>query len=148
MMASKYVLSGSLTRLRPEYSGRWKVLNYGLAGIFSPVVIYPFWTAANQSLEVLVTSDRWETVNGTAQLTWYNWKGEELSTSKYTFSVPTLNNSEIFSEVGFDSLLPAGTQSSDVWLWMNLTAHTDSGTVTNEQYVSAFSGSFRDTSHA
>ena len=147
MLASKYVLFVSLTRLRPEYSGRWKVLNYGLAGIFSPVVIYPFWTAANQSLEVLVTSDRWETVNGTAQLTWYNWKGDELSTSKYTFSVPTLNNSEIFSAVGFDSLLPAGTQSSDVWLLMNLTAHTDSGTVTNEQYVSAFGGSLRVTSH-
>lgn len=118
-----------------EYSGRWKVLNYGLTGIFSPVIIYPFWTAANQSLEVLVTSDRWETVNGTAQLTWYDWKGHELNTSKHTFSIPTLNNSKIFSASGFDSVLPAGTQPSDVWMLLNLTAQTDSGVVTNEQYV-------------
>ena len=52
-----------------EYSGRWKVLQYGMTNIYSPVTIYPFWYANNETLEVLVTSDRWDAVEGTAQLT-------------------------------------------------------------------------------
>ena len=47
-----------------EYSGRWKVLQYGMTTAFSPLTIYPFWTPDNQTLEVTVTSDRWETVEG------------------------------------------------------------------------------------
>ena len=53
-----------------EYSGRWKVLQYGLANIYSPVIISPFWTAENQTLEVLITSDALDIVHGVAQLTW------------------------------------------------------------------------------
>ena len=55
-----------------EYSGRWKVLQYGLSNIYSPVIIYPFWTAENQTLEVLVTSDLLTPVSGLAQITWYS----------------------------------------------------------------------------
>lgn len=53
-----------------EYSGRWKVLQYGLANVYSPLIITPFWTAANETLEVLVTSDLLAPVHGLAQLTW------------------------------------------------------------------------------
>ena len=55
-----------------EYSGRWKVLQYGLSNIYSPVIIYPFWTAENQTLEVLVISDLLTSVSGLAQMTWYS----------------------------------------------------------------------------
>jgi len=117
-----------------EYSGRWKVLQYGLTTIYSPVMIYPFWTASNQSLEVLVTSDRWESVHGTAQLTWFDWEGHELETSTHKFTTPSLNNSLILSATGFDKVLPKGTNETNVWMLLNMTAETDRGTVTNEQY--------------
>lgn len=118
-----------------EYSGRWKVLQYAMGAAFAPVTIYPFWTPENQTLEILVSSDRWETVNGTAQLVWFDWSGNELNTSLHEFSTPTLNNSMIFSATGLDSILPAGTNASDAWMLLNLTAEADSGKVTVEQYV-------------
>ncbi|GLB44993.1 putative glycoside hydrolase family 2 protein [Lyophyllum shimeji] len=117
-----------------EYSGRWKVLQYGLTSIFSPVVIYPFWTAANETLKTLVISDRLQDVQGSAQLTWYDWLGRALNTTSYNFTVPTLNNSVIFEASGLKTILPAGKNAADVWLLLNATAEVDGRTVTNEQY--------------
>ncbi|TFK89842.1 glycoside hydrolase family 2 protein [Polyporus arcularius HHB13444] len=117
-----------------EYSGRWKVLQYGMTNIFSPVVIYPFYYANNETLEVLVTSDRWETVEGSAQLTWYDWSGTELNSSTVPFSVPTLNNSLVFQATGLDNIVPPGRNASDVFLLLNVTAQVDNRTVTQEQY--------------
>ena len=120
-----------------EYSGRWKVLQYGMTTIYSPVIIYPFWYANNETLEVLVTSDRWDAVEGTAQLTWYDWSGTELNTSIVPFEVPTLNNSVVFpATTGLENILPAGNNASDVFLLLNVTAQVDNRTVTQEQYVS------------
>lgn len=118
-----------------EYSGRWKVLHYGMSGIFSPLVIYPFWTASNETLEVLVTSDRWEEVQGSATLSWYDWKGNQLSKTTHEFSVPSLNNSLILSETGLGNILPRGQRSQDVWMHLSLEAKVDGRTVTNEQTV-------------
>ncbi|KAJ7901256.1 glycoside hydrolase family 2 protein [Mycena leptocephala] len=118
-----------------EYSGRWKVLNYGITTTFSPIVIYPFWTAKNESLEVIVMSDRWQSVKGTAQLTWYDWHGKALTTRKDSFTVPALNNTlPILSQVGLRSILPSGHNATDVWMLLNLTAQVEGKTVTNEQY--------------
>ncbi|KAF7369424.1 Glycoside hydrolase family 2 protein [Mycena venus] len=122
-----------------EYSGRWKVLQYGLTTAFSPVTIYSFWTPDNQTLEVIVTSDRWDTVEGSAQLTWYDWSGNVLNTSTHDFVVPTLNNSLISRTLGLDSILPAGQNATDVWMLLNLTAQVDNRTVTNEQYFTPVS---------
>ncbi|KAJ7229306.1 glycoside hydrolase family 2 protein [Mycena haematopus] len=122
-----------------EYSGRWKVLQYGLTTVFSPLTIYPFWTPDNQTLEVIVTSDRWDAVKGAAQLTWYDWSGNMLNTSTHDFTVPTLNNSLISRTLGLDSILPAGQNATDVWLLLNLTAHVDNKIVTNEQYFTPVS---------
>ena len=118
-----------------EYSGRWKVLNYGLANIYSPVTIYPFWTPGNETLEVLVTSDRLEAVSGTAQLTWYEWSGNAINSSSVSFEVPTLNNSLVYSASGLDTILPAGKNATDVFLLLNVTAEVDNKTVTHESYV-------------
>ncbi|KAJ6534520.1 hypothetical protein DFH09DRAFT_1405647 [Mycena vulgaris] len=84
-----------------EYSGRWKVLQYGITSTFPPLTIYPFWTPDNQILEVIVTSDRWETVTGSAQLTWYDWLGNTLNTSTYNFTVDnkTVTNEQYFTPV-------------------------------------------------
>lgn len=122
-----------------EFSGRWKVLHYGLTNIYSSVIIYPFWTPANESLEVLVTSDLWNEVDGTAQLTWYDWAGKVLGSDKHEFRTPSLNNSVIISSVGFENFLPKGvTDPNNVWMLLNLTADTSDGVLTHEQYVSLF----------
>ena len=118
-----------------EYSGRWKALHYAMTRAYSPVVIYPFWTPENQTLEVLVTSDRWEAVKGEAQLTWYDWAGHELQTSKKSFTVPTLNNSVVFNESGLDKILPKGAKVEDVFIFMNVTSKVEGKTVTSESVV-------------
>ncbi|KAF7377200.1 Glycoside hydrolase family 2 protein [Mycena sanguinolenta] len=122
-----------------EYSGRWKVLQYGLTTAFSPVAIYPFWTPDNQTLDVIVTSDRLDAVQGSSQLTWYDWSGNMLNTTTHDFTVPSLNNSLVLSTLGLDSILPAGQNVTDVWMLLNLTAQVDNKTVTNEQYFTPVS---------
>ncbi|KAK7043101.1 hypothetical protein VNI00_008455 [Paramarasmius palmivorus] len=117
-----------------EYSGRWKVLHYGLVRAYAPLIIHPFWTVSNQSLEVLVTSDRWDDVSGTAQLTWYDWSGKVLNTSTHDFTVPTLNNSLILQQQGLANILPAGTNETDVWMLLNISAEVDGRSFTNENY--------------
>ncbi|GJE92630.1 glycoside hydrolase family 2 protein [Phanerochaete sordida] len=122
-----------------EHSGRWKALHYALARAYSPVVIYPFWTPENATLEVLVTSDRWESVKGEAQLTWYDWEGHELQTSKKSFTVPTLNNSVVFSQSGLDNILPEGTKAEDVFMFINVTSEVEGKTVTSESVFTPIS---------
>ncbi|KAG2154454.1 glycoside hydrolase family 2 protein [Suillus bovinus] len=122
-----------------EYSGRWKVLQYGLATVYSPVIINPFWFPGNESLTILATSDRWETVTGTAQLTWYDWSGNAISSMTTPFSIPTLNNSLIYKGIGLNSILPSGYNAKDVWLLMNVTATADNKLVTSESYFTPVS---------
>ncbi|KAI0267102.1 glycoside hydrolase [Gloeopeniophorella convolvens] len=117
-----------------EYSGRWKVLNYVLASIFQPVVANPFWTAASEALELVVTSDRWAPVQGRAQWTWYDWAGNALGTQRKDFAVPALNNSVLLAQTGLAGILPAGKNASEVWLLFNATAQVDGKTVVNENY--------------
>jgi beta-mannosidase len=87
---------------------------------------------------VLIVSDRWEEVSGSAQLTWYDWRGTPLNTSTHEFTVPTLNNSLVFEAMGLNRILPTGENATDVWLHLTLTAEVDSRTVTNEQVVNFF----------
>ncbi|KAG1889956.1 glycoside hydrolase family 2 protein [Suillus subluteus] len=122
-----------------EYSGRWKVLQYGMATVYSPVIINPFWFPGNESLTILATSDRWETVNGTAQLTWYDWSGNTIESMTTPFSIPTLNNSLIYEGIGLDAILPFGYNAKDVWLLMNVTATVDNKLVTSESYFTPVS---------
>ena len=118
-----------------EYSGRWKVLQYTLSSVFQPVVISPFWVPENETLQVLVTSDRWEEVQAVAQLTWLDWKGSVLNSTTVEVTIPPLNNSVVFEGTGLDKVLPQGSRPEDVWLLMNVTATVNNETVTNEQYV-------------
>jgi len=102
--------------------------------IFSPITIYPFWTAADETLKTFIISDRLQDVTGSAQLTWYDWLGRPLNTTFFNFTVPTLNNSLIFEASGLYTVLPIGRAAADVWLLLNATAKIDGRTVTNEQY--------------
>ncbi|OJT12500.1 Beta-mannosidase A [Trametes pubescens] len=116
-----------------EYSGRWKVMQYGLTNIFTPVIAYPFWVPETETLEVAVTSDLWEAVEGTVQLTWYDWHGTSLNTSSHTFAVPSLNSTVAYTDQGLNNILPAGFKAEDVWAMLTLTATVDGQTVTHEQ---------------
>lgn len=118
-----------------EYSGRWKVMQYGFVSAYAPVFVWPFWTPENETLEVVVTNDRWESVSGQVQMTWYDWSGVELETSWQNFTVPTLNSSLILREVGRNSILPKGKSAQGVFMLLNLTAEVDGKKVTNEQVV-------------
>jgi len=122
-----------------EYSGRWKVLSYGLASVYAPVIIQPFWMPENETLKVLATSDRWESVDRVARLTWYDWSGRVLSTSTTSFSIPALNNSLVYEGTGLATILHAGCNASDVWLLMNLTTQAGNETVVNEWYFTPVS---------
>ncbi|OAX35676.1 glycoside hydrolase family 2 protein [Rhizopogon vinicolor AM-OR11-026] len=122
-----------------EYSGRWKMLQYGMATVYSPIIINPFWFPQNESLTILATSDRWETVHGTAHLAWYDWSGNAINSTVSPFAIPTLNNSLIYEGAGLDTILPSGYNATDVWLLMNLTATVDNKTVTSESYFTPVS---------
>lgn len=119
-----------------EYSGRWKVMQYGLTNIFTPVMAYPFWVPETETLEVAVTSDLWEAVEGTVQLTWYDWHGTSLNTSSHAFAVPSLNSTVVYTAQGLDNILPVGSKAEDVWALLTLTATAGGQTVTHEQQVS------------
>ncbi|KII92211.1 glycoside hydrolase family 2 protein [Plicaturopsis crispa FD-325 SS-3] len=118
-----------------EYSGRWKVMQYGIAGAYAPVIISPFWYPGNETLEVVVTSDELVATHGSAQLTWYDWLGTPLNSSIHDFTVPALNNSVIYKQSGLSTILPTGKNASEVWLHLNVTAEVKGNvTVVNEQY--------------
>ncbi|KAI0047909.1 glycoside hydrolase family 2 protein [Auriscalpium vulgare] len=118
-----------------EYSGRWKVLQYALTSAFQSVVINPFWSPETEILEIVATSDRWDTVHASAQWTWYDWHGRVLNTTQRTFSIPPLNNSVLFHATGLENFLPHGKNASDVWLRLNVTAQIrQNKLVINEQY--------------
>lgn len=123
-----------------EYSGRWKVLQYGLENIYTPVIVYPFWVPETESLEVSVTSDLWEAVEGTVQFRWYDWHGKSLNTSSHAFAVPSLNSTVVYTAQGLNNILPSGSKAEDVWMLLSLTAQVNGETVTHQQHVRA--GSF------
>ena len=111
-------------------------MNYRLASIYQPVVINPFWTPTNESLEIIVTSDRLEEVSGLASWSWYDWNGTLLASNTSNFTVPSLNNSVLYTSQGLGNILPQGANATDVWMHLNVTAEIDNSTVTNEQFVS------------
>ncbi|KZT64289.1 glycoside hydrolase family 2 protein, partial [Daedalea quercina L-15889] len=118
-----------------EYSGRWKVLNYGMASIYTPVIVYPFWTPENETLQIMVTNDRPYAVNGTALLTWYDWAGNELMPMVHEFEVPSLNNTVLMSMEGFETILPEGATPMNAWMLLNVSATlADGRTVSMESY--------------
>ncbi|THU97773.1 glycoside hydrolase [Dendrothele bispora CBS 962.96] len=110
------------------------VLHYGYTRAYAPLSIYPFWTPGNETLEVLVISDKLEEVKGEATLTWYDWEGNSLSSKEVDFVVPPLNNSLIMQAMGLDDILPEGKEAKDVWMLLNLTAEVDGVMMTNEEY--------------
>lgn len=118
-----------------EYSGRWKVLQYALTGIYSPVVAYPFWTPENETLQITAFSDRWEEVQGTATISVYDWSGTLYHRVEKPYTIPPLNNSVLFEASGLDKIFPDLRDPCDIWMLIITESIVDGNrTVTSEQY--------------
>lgn len=128
-----------------EFDGRWKVLAYAEERAYRPITIHPFWIPEAENLEVSVMSDiLGSDVQGTAQMTWYDWSGKVvLALPAVKFTVPSLNFTAVLNQTGLDTILPPGKGVQDVWMLVNVTADVPGvGTVTNENYASLFQSSF------
>jgi beta-mannosidase len=64
-----------------EYDGRWKVLHYVAKDVYQPYIISPFLNVTDRSFEAWVISDLWTMVDSGVNLTWYDWKGNQLNIS-------------------------------------------------------------------
>lgn len=83
----------------------------------------------------MVTSDLWEEASSSATWTWYDWQGNALNQTTMTFAVPLLNNSVLYSAQGLANFLTHGTNATDVWMHLNVTAGASNPTTINEQVV-------------
>jgi beta-mannosidase len=115
-----------------EYDGRWKYLHYVMQDIYKPVIISPFYNSSNGQLNVTVTSDLWSEVNGSAQLTWYNWEGEQLEPPMLlSFAVGAINSTRIYDTI----LNSTKLNLTNSVLRLNITA---SGKLPNSNGVKTF----------
>ncbi|KAF8638149.1 hypothetical protein AX17_002406 [Amanita inopinata Kibby_2008] len=117
-----------------EYSGRWKVLQYGLTAIYEPVVAFPFWTPETESLQITAFSDRWEEVSGRATISVYDWAGTLHDQFEKEYRIPTLNNSVLFEASGLDSIFPECGDKEDLWMLIETKSQVGGKTLTSEQY--------------
>ncbi|OAV94818.1 hypothetical protein PTTG_06226 [Puccinia triticina 1-1 BBBD Race 1] len=116
-----------------EYTGRWKIFHYIAARVQSHVIISPIFHQANNTLDIYVTSDLWQSVEGTAQWTWYDFAGQRLSnTTTKSFSVAPIHSTQLYHAGGLSEMVPNGHPPNDAW--MHLTLTTSDGKHTNEQF--------------
>ncbi|KAF7968949.1 hypothetical protein HWV62_28789 [Athelia sp. TMB] len=83
-----------------EKGGRWKMLHYGTKDIYEPVIIAPYYDAGTGDVQVWVTSDLWSSIQGTAQVQWYNWAGQPLGNGTADLKAPVavgkVNSTKVF----------------------------------------------------
>jgi len=116
-----------------EYTGRWKIFHYIAERVQSHVIISPIFHQKNNTLDIYVTSDLWEPVEGSAQWTWYDFAGRQLSsTTKKSFSVGPIHSTQLYHAGGISQMVPDGHAPNDAW--MHLTMTTKDGKYTNEQF--------------
>ncbi|OAV94816.1 hypothetical protein PTTG_06227 [Puccinia triticina 1-1 BBBD Race 1] len=116
-----------------EYTGRWKVFHYIAARVQSHVVISPIFHQTNNTLDIYVTSDLWQPIEGTAQWTWYDFTGQQLSdTTTKSFSVEPIHSTQLYHAGGLSEMVPSGHAPNNAW--MHLTLTTSDGKYTNEQF--------------
>ncbi|KAL1964799.1 hypothetical protein VTN77DRAFT_6666 [Rasamsonia byssochlamydoides] len=111
-----------------EYDGRWKVLHYVAKDIYQHVIVSPFWNYTTGDLEIYVTSDLWEAVSGTVQLSWLDFKGQPLpknagTPSKLPFTVGAINTTNIYS-TNIQNLTIPDLRDAVLILSLEATGHT------------------------
>ncbi|PLW23510.1 hypothetical protein PCASD_12060 [Puccinia coronata f. sp. avenae] len=116
-----------------EYTGRWKIFHYLAERVQSHVIVSPIFHQTNNTLDIYVTSDLWEPVEGNAQWTWYDFAGQKLSDpTKKSFSVAPIHSTQLYHAGGLSQMVPNGHPPNDAW--MHLTMTTSDGKYTNEQF--------------
>jgi beta-mannosidase len=110
-----------------EYGGRWKVLHYVAKNIYENVIVAPYWNASTGSLNITVTSDLWESISGTVNLTWYDLKGAPLADnagipSSVPFTVGPLNITDIVT-TNINNLSIPDVQDAVLVLSLSATGH-------------------------
>ncbi|KAI7951704.1 hypothetical protein MJO28_007388 [Puccinia striiformis f. sp. tritici] len=115
-----------------EYTGRWKIFHYLAERVQSHVIITPIYHVKNETLDIYVTSDLWEDARGTAQLSWYDFAGHQLSKASKEFIVGPLNSTRLLRTSGLSAIVPNGHPPHDAWLHLTLT--TNDGKHANEQF--------------
>ncbi|KAH9465609.1 hypothetical protein MJO28_007381 [Puccinia striiformis f. sp. tritici] len=116
-----------------EYTGRWKIFHYLAERVQSHVIISPIFHQKNNTLDIYVTSDLWQPVEGTAEWTWYDFAGRQLAaTTKKNFSVSPIHSTQLYNAGGLSEMVPDDHPADDAWMHLSLT--TSDGKYTNEQF--------------
>jgi len=74
------------------------VLHYAAKDIYEHVIIAPYYDMATGNLSVWVTSDLWDSAQGTATFEWYDWSGKQLNvntSSSFDFEVGAINSTRV-----------------------------------------------------
>jgi beta-mannosidase len=79
-----------------EHDGRWKMVHYIAKDIYQPVIVAPQFNQTTGNLEAWAVSDLWDPAMGLATITWYDWTGNVLSTSKTNVDIGPINATRAF----------------------------------------------------
>lgn len=79
-----------------EHDGRWKMVYYIAKDIYQPVIVAPQFNQTTGNLEVWAVSDLWDPAMGLATITWYDWTGNVLTTSKTNVDIGPINATRAF----------------------------------------------------
>ncbi|KAI1609968.1 putative beta-mannosidase [Exophiala viscosa] len=124
-----------------EYSGRWKVLHYVAKDVYSRVIVAPYWNYTTGDLTAYVTSDLWDVVSGTVDMTWYDWSGSVLDNTNTSTSVPftvgALNTTKVLQTN--TNTLAQTIDLTNAVLRLNLTA---AGYLPNNSTLTTFTHEF------
>ncbi|CAD6892242.1 unnamed protein product [Tilletia laevis] len=104
-----------------EFTGRWRPLQYAFAKCQDRLVAYPQWQSSKQTLSLFAISDFDTEVQGTATWTWYDFAGKPLApTQNASFTIQPLNATVFFSATNLSNIFPAGADSNNAWLKVNV----------------------------
>ena len=83
----------------PDDGGRWKMLHYIAKDIYQNVIVASYWNYTTGDLTAYVTSDLWNSSQGTVDFTWYDWNGTKLNNTSTPrsaeFTVGALNTTKV-----------------------------------------------------
>lgn len=110
-----------------EYDGRWKVLPYMAKGVYSHMIVSPFWNYKNGTLEIWVTSDLWEAVSGTVSVQWVDLQGKPIADNagmqeELDFHVAAINSTRVLRTM-IDDVKLADRQNAIMLLTLHSRGH-------------------------
>lgn len=118
--------------------------------MFSPVIVYPYWTNYESDLQIWITSDLFDSISGILEYQWVDWSGNPLSVGGSVIMGGHENETQA---VTYSNTLPftvGAINSTQVLRYPNLqSAFAESGGLTLSNAVlllSVTAGSHKHTS--